>query len=75
VNCYDCEEQLERQKPAVGTCAHCGLGVCSEHSEVVRPVVRRFSGMTAARVGSDSRRLVCGECRRAERGAAASAYH
>ncbi|MEW2550048.1 DUF2180 family protein [Streptomyces sp. NPDC047002] len=61
MNCYDCQ-QLSAQTPAVGTCAHCGMGVCSRHGEVVRPAVRRFSGMTAARVGRGTPRIVCPAC-------------
>jgi hypothetical protein len=73
MNCYDCQDLLGRDTPAVGTCAHCGMGVCSEHSEAVRPTVRRFSGMTAARVGKQPRRILCPSCYDADRSVAVSA--
>ncbi|WP_345644924.1 DUF2180 family protein [Streptomyces tremellae] len=64
MNCYDCQ-QLSARTAAVGTCAHCGVGVCSHHGEVVRPAVRHFSGMTAARVGRGAPRIACPTCRTA----------
>jgi hypothetical protein len=73
MNCYDCQDLLGTATPAVGTCAHCGMGVCSAHSEVVRPTVRRFSGMTATRVDRQPRRILCPSCYGGDRSVTVSA--
>jgi hypothetical protein len=74
MKCYDCQ-QLDADTHAVGMCVHCGVGVCSEHSEVVRPVVRRFAGPGAPQTRRDTRRIVCATCFEAERGVALAAHN
>jgi hypothetical protein len=34
VNCIDCDI-ADRHQPAVGTCHHCGSGVCSDHAVLI----------------------------------------
>jgi hypothetical protein len=34
VNCIDCDI-ADRRQPAVGTCHHCGSGVCSDHAVLI----------------------------------------
>lgn len=65
MNCYDCASD-EKTTEAVGVCAVCGAGVCSEHAVVQTLAQWRNTGSGIGgpyvRAPKDQRRFVCRDC-------------
>lgn len=65
--CYECSRQ-GNQRPAVGMCHNCSIGLCAEHGVRVKTVVGHSTGRSfAAKVGDrelpeEAQRFLCGDC-------------
>ena len=70
--CYECARQgIER--PAVGACHNCSIGLCVEHGARVKTLVGHSTGKSFAAGEADlelpeeAERLLCSSCARATR--------
>lgn|GEM_PF-3424009 len=70
VNCLDCTGDGHRDRPAVGTCRHCGAGVCADHVVVVEDRLTRIELLNrVVAVEPPARRLRCHRCHTAHEAA------
>jgi hypothetical protein len=71
MNCLECATRIARTalaQPAIGSCAHCGAGICLDHARYI-PVAPRPVGLVP-QLSNCRRRVVCTSC---DRGADPSA--
>ncbi len=58
MNCYE-HGQSGVDIPAIGTCVDCGVGVCAEHSELIKGVTAVPTGNALQVRSTQSRSIVC----------------
>lgn len=73
MNCLDCTVHDHHDRPAVGTCHHCGAGICIDHVELVGDHLTRIEPLNrVVTVDPPARRLRCHTCHTALTAAAPS---
>ncbi len=58
MNCYECA-QTGAEAPAIGGCVDCGVGVCADHSELMRGTRHLPTGNVLQQRTVQARWLVC----------------